>query len=207
MTPPAELVEEITEELVTLDEYLAAEETALEKHEYWAGRVFTMSGGTPRHADLIANVTIALGSRLRGHRCRGSSSDQRIRIEETDVEFYPDFVVKCPPEKYSDLDRHALINPVLVVEVLSPGTEKSDRAEKFEQYSLIPELRDYILVSQDRIAVEHFRRSNGEEWILRRYASRDDKLALSNLDIEVPLDEIYEGLELPNSLKLFKSHR
>lgn len=194
------------EKLVKLQEYLAAEEVSLEKHEYWAGRVYLkdgddnlqISGGTPRHADLIGNVTATFITRLRGKRCRGSSSEQRIRVEKSDVEFYPDFVVKCPPEKYSLLDPHALINPVLVVEVLSPGSEKNDRGEKFEQYSLIPELRDYLLVSQDRILVEHFQRGPDESWILQRFNSRENVIALPHLEIEAPLDEIYEGLDLPS---------
>jgi Uma2 family endonuclease len=147
---------------------------------------------------LIANVTASFVTRLRGHRCRGSSGEQRIRVEASDVEFYPDFVVKCPPEEYSDLDPHALTNPVLVVEVLSPGSEKNDRGEKFEQYSRIPELRDYILVAQDKIAVDHFRRVEDEQWILRRYTSREENLVLANLEIEVPLDEIYDRLDLPS---------
>ena len=186
------------EQFITLGEYLAAEETALEKHEYWAGRVYAMSGGTPRHAELIGNVTASFITRLRGHCCRGASSDQRIRIETSDVEFYPDFVVKCPPEKYSSLDPHALTNPVLVVEVLSPNSEKDDRGEKFEQYSLVPELRDYILVAQDKVLVDHFRRGENGEWILHRYNRREDLLKVANLEIEVPLDEIYDGINLPS---------
>jgi Uma2 family endonuclease len=191
-----------TEPLVSLQEYLAAEESSEIKHEYWAGRVFAMAGGTPRHADIIHNVSVAFGPHLRGHRCRGSSGEQRIRIEESDVEVYPDFVVKCPPEQYSALDPHALTNPALVVEVLSPGSEKDDRGEKFEQYSKIPELKDYLLVSQDKVLVEHFQRGEGDEWILRRYLHKEDVLPIPNLEIEVPIAEIYEGHDLPSGLTI-----
>ena len=185
---------------VSLEEYLAFEEISEVKHEYWNGTIVEASGGTPRHADLIANVTASFIPRLRGKPCRGSSSEQRIRVEKSNVLFYPDFVVKCPPEQYSEVDPNALTNPALVVEVLSPTSEKKDRASKFEQYSLIPELRDYILVSQERILVEHFTRGQGSEWILRRYNEREDRLVLPNLDIEVPLEEIYEGMDLPAGL-------
>lgn len=192
---------------VSLSEYLAFEETSEIKHEYWNGIIIEASGGSPRHADLIFNVSVAFGMRLRGKRCRGSSSEQRIRVEKSNVLFYPDFVVKCPPEKYSEADPNSLINPALVVEVLSPTSEKKDREMKFEQYSLIPELRDYILVSQERILVEHFSRdhekTSGDEWILRRYNRREDRLVLPNLDIEVPLEEIYEGLDLPSGLVIY----
>jgi Uma2 family endonuclease len=185
---------------VSLEEYLAFEEISEVKHEYWNGRVFECSGGTPRHADLIFNVAAAFAPRLRGHRCRGSSSEQRIRIEASNVSFYPDFVVKCPPEKYSPLDANALTNPALAVEVLSAGSEKRDRGAKFEQYALIPELRDYLLVSQERILVEHFARAENEAWILRRYNEREDVIAFPHLEIEVPLDEIYNAMDLPSGL-------
>lgn len=192
------------EQFVTLQEYLAAEEVALEKHEYWAGRVYAMAGGTAHHADLIFNVSLAFGTKLQGHRCRGSSSEQRIRVEKSDVEFYPDFVIKCPPEQYSQHDRHALINPALVVEVLSPSSARADRGEKFEQYSRIPELRDYILVAQDRVFVEHYRRGEGETWILHRYHEREDVLPVGNLEIEVPLAEIYEGIDVPSGAQAMR---
>lgn len=189
---------------VSLEEYLAFEETSEVKHEYWNGHVVEASGGTPRHADLIGNIAASFIPRLRGKRCRGSSSEQRIRVEKSNVLFYPDFVVKCPPEKYSELDPNALVNPALVVEVLSPTSEKKDRGTKFEQYSLIPELRDYILVSQERILVEHFARgpenTAGDEWILRRYNVREAFLRFPHLEIEVPLDEIYEAMDLPSGL-------
>jgi len=185
---------------VSLEDYLAFEEISPVKHEYWNGYVVEASGGTPRHADLIANVAATFVLRLRGKPCRGSSSEQRIRVEKSNVLFYPDFVVKCPPEKYSLLDPNALLNPALVVEVISPTSEKKDRVTKFEQYSLIPELRDYILVSQDRILVEHFARGQGDEWILRRYNAREDLISLPHLEIEVPLEEIYEGMDLPSGL-------
>ena len=185
---------------ISLEEYLAFEENSEVKHEYWNGYVIECSGGTPRHADLIANVMISFGGKLRGKPCRGSSSEQRIRVEKNNVSFYPDFVVKCPPEKYSDPDPNALTNPVLVVEVLSPTSEKKDRGAKFEQYALIPELRDYILVSQERILVEHFTRAEEDAWILRRYNVREAFLKFPHLEIEVPLDEIYEAMDLPSGL-------
>jgi Uma2 family endonuclease len=206
----------VKEELVSLEEYIALDEASPVKLEYWAGRVFekdgaeigsdlSMAGGTPTHTDLIGNVTAAFVSRLRGKRCRGSSSEQRIRIEASDVEFYPDFVVKCPPEQYSPLDPHALSNPALIVEVLSPGSEKDDRGEKFKQYSLIPELHDYLLISQDKVLVEHFQRGQQDEWILRRFNAREDVVPLPHLEIEVPLSEIYDGLDLPSGFVITRS--
>ena len=190
----------IEEGIVSIEEYLAAEEVSEYKHEYHDGYIYAMAGGTPRHADVIGNVIAAFIVQLRGHRCRGSSGEQRIHVEKSNRLLYPDFVVKCPPEKYSPRDKDALTNPALVVEVLSPGTSDYDHVGKFELYAQIPELRDYVLVEQSRILVEHYQRGEGESWILRRYNMREDALKIPNLEIEVPLDEIYEGIEVPSGL-------
>jgi Uma2 family endonuclease len=189
-----------SESHISLQEYLAAEEKSDVRHEYWAGRVYAMAGSSRQHAQVAFNFSGSLYMRLRGKRCRGASNDQRVRIEATDVIVYPDVSVVCLPERYSEVDPNALLNPALIVEVLSPSTERHDRNEKFEHYSLIPELRDYILVSQERIFVEHFQRADDGAWILRRYNRREDILKLENIEIEVPLEEIYDGLDLPSGL-------
>ena len=189
-----------TESLVSLQEYLAAEEKSIVRHEYWAGRVYAMAGGTRQHSQIAFNFSGSLYMHLRGKRCRGADSNQRVRIEATDVQRYPDVSVVCPPERYSEVDQNALLNPALIVEVLSPSTERYDRNEKFEHYGLIPDLRDYVLVSQERIFVEHFQRADDGAWILRRYNRREDVLRLENIEIEVPLAEIYDGMELPSGL-------
>lgn len=185
---------------ITVAEYLAQEETALEKHEYADGRIYAMAGGSPTHADIMANVTVAIGTRLRGHRCRGASAEQRIKIEAASCWTYPDFVVKCPPDRYAEDDRHALTNPALIVEVLSPSTENYDRNAKFSLYGRIPELHDYLLVSQDRVLVDHFARGKEDSWILRRLAQREDVLHLAELEIEMPVGEFYERLDVPEGL-------
>lgn len=195
----------VQEELVSLEEYIAQNEASPVKLEYWAGRVFAMAGGSAAHAQIGFNICGTLFSRLQGKRCRGASSDQKIRIESSDVSLYADAVVVCPPERYSQADPHALLNPSLLVEVLSPNTEKDDRGEKFEQYSRIPELHDYLLIAQDKMLVEHFQRGLEGEWILRRFSEREDVVALPHLEIEIPLAEIYDGLDLPSGLTITRS--
>lgn len=184
---------------VTLPEYLALEEKSEIKHEYHAGQVRAMAGGSPRHAQIGFNLAVAVGKRLQGKPCRGASSDQRIRVETADRALYPDLVVACPPEKYSENDPHALVNPVLIIEVLSPKTQEYDRTEKFDFYAQIPELQHYILVSQERVLVEHFQRAP-DGWLLRRFNRREDVIVLADLEIEVPLSEIYDGLDVPSGL-------
>jgi len=204
-------------QFITRAEYLALEEVATEKHEYFNGQIFAlgsgtplhadvtaMAGGTPRHADIIANVSGSFFGALRGHSCRPSSSDQRVHIEATGLDTYPDFIIKCPPERYAPDDKNALCNPALVVEVLSPSTASFDRGDKFLHYAQIPELNDYILVSQDRVHVEHFSR-DGNNWLLRRYFLRKDVMKLDSLAIEIPIAEIYDGIEVPDGLLILHS--
>lgn len=195
----ATVVEE--EERITLAEYLALEEKSPSRHEYHAGAIYDMAGGSPAHAQISFNVAVGIGKRLQGKRCRGASGDQRIRIEAADTEVYPDAVVVCPPARYAETDPHALTNPALIVEVLSPSTESYDRNGKFELYARIPELRDYLLISQERVLVEHFQRTeDGDGWLLRRFNQCEGVVRLENLEIEVPVAEIYDGLDLPSGL-------
>lgn len=193
------------EKLVTLEEYLAAEESSSVRREYWAGRVFAMAGGSPTHAMIIFNLSRAFGNALDGHDCQGASNDQRVRIEAVDVELYPDLVIMCPPELYSERDPLALINPSLLVEVLSAGSEKDDRGKKLQQYSLIPSLRDYILVSQKKTLIEHYTRevsANGTlgRWSLTTYNFRNDAVSIESLGISIPLAIVYNNLDLPPGL-------
>ena len=160
-----------------------------------------MSGGTPRHADVIHNISGAFYNALRGHRCRGSSSEQRVYVEATGISTYLDFLIKCPPERYAEQDANALVNPALIVEVLSPSSASYDRGDKFLHYTQIPELRDYIFVAQDRVHVEHFSRS-GNDWLLRRYFQREHKMQLDNLEIKIALSAIYDGINVPPGLSL-----
>jgi len=192
-----------TEELMTLDEYLAFEEKSAVRHEYHAGHIYAMAGASVAHEYLQHNVNGSFYVRLRekpGKPCRGAGSNQRIRIEASDRSLYPDFTVLCRPERPSERDPSAIVNPSLIVEILSPSTENYDRGEKSRLYAEIPELRDYILIAQDMILVEHYRRGDSGEWILNRYNNRNDVIPLANLQIELPLDEVYEGIDVPSGL-------
>lgn len=183
------------QELFGFDELLSMEQTSAVRHEYIGGRLYAMSGGTIKHADITTNLTAAVQSRLRGKPCRGSNGDQRVRFDNTQNWFYPDFLIKCPPFRFHLRDKNALMNPRAIFEVLSPETERFDRTAKFDQYATNPELSDYILVSADELRVEHFRRLSEGDWARRVYTARDAALTLDNFGITVPLGEIYEDIE------------
>ena len=193
-------MEAVAERTISEEEYVRLEEKSARKHEYLDGRVYAMAGGTPAHSAVGTNITIALGSRLRGESCRPFNSDLRVKVEATGLRTYPDVTVVCPPERYDELDPNSLLNPTVIFEVLSPSTEQYDRTDKFDALKQIPSLRDYVLVSPER--VEHLRPGEGGEWILESYTQRSQVLALASVGVEVPLDEIYDRLEVPEGLRV-----
>jgi len=173
----------------TYAEYLELEARSEQRYEFVDGAVYAMAGGTPEHARLMAAVTIALGNALADKRCEVYSSELKIRIEATNRTTYADVVVVCGPASYSSIDRNAITNPTVIVEVLSPSTEASDRGEKWRHYQHIASLREYVLVSQDSPYVEVFRR-NGDEWVLRTVTA-GQILELASQGAQIPVDAIY----------------
>lgn len=151
-----------TRKLLTYAEYMAAEDVALEKHEFLDGQVFAMSGGTPEHAALAAACSHALSNALAGRPCRVFSSDLRVRIRATGLTTYPDVSVVCGTLETDAEDPHAINDPLLLVEVLSDSTEAHDRGEKAAHYRRIPALREYVLISQRQRRVEVYRRNDAD---------------------------------------------
>ncbi len=186
----------LPEKILDFDELMELEANSPIRHEYIGGRLYAMAGSTTRHADIGTNIAVSVGGRLRGKPCRGSNSDQRVRFDNTQNWFYPDFLIKCSPFRFHPRDKDALMNPRAIFEVLSPTTENFDRTAKFDQYATNPDLSDYILVSSDEIRVEHFRRLDDDNWARRVYIGREAIFQLANFDITVPLAEIYEDIEL-----------
>lgn len=146
------------------DGLLAFEETSPIRHECNNGRIYTREDSSMAHMDINMNLMTAVGERLRGKPCRVFGSQQRVRPSKTENWYYPDLSIVCPPVRTHPRDTNALLNPHAIFEVLSPATAEFDRTGKFDEYQLIPEFSDYILVSTDRVRVEHFRRMASGEW-------------------------------------------
>ncbi|MBX3191105.1 MAG: Uma2 family endonuclease [Labilithrix sp.] len=180
---------------LSFDDYLRIEEDSGTKHEFVDGQVFAMSGGTPEHAGIAANITALLAAALRGQPCRVFSSDLRVRVRETGLGTYPDVTVICGKVDVDpdDPKGHTAVNPCLLVEVLSPSTEDYDRGEKLGNYKRIPSLEEIILVAHDRREVEIVRREGDGSW--SRHIARDgDSVKLVSLGregCELPVAEIY----------------
>jgi len=181
---------------LTLEQYLELERTAEVRSEFIDGQMVAMAGGTEDHAALQSNMHVELGARLHGTGCRVFGSDFRIQVSGH-YATYPDVAVVCGKVALADEHKDCYTNPAVVVEVLSPSSEKYDRGEKFRRYRTLPSLKDYILVDQRRVLVEHFTREPGNTWTLRDYQALDDELRIETIGISIPLHQIYEGVEIP----------
>jgi len=183
-------MEAIDNKRMTYAEYLEFEKTSETKHEYVNGEVYAMAGGTRAHARLASSFVILVGPQLFNRPCAAYSSDLRVRIEATGRSTYPDVTVVCGAEITSTADEDCITNPTLLVEVLSPSTEASDRGDKWAHYQRLPSLREYVLVSSDQKRVEVFSRENDlGEW--RYVETRVGTLALQSIGATLDLDALY----------------
>ena len=177
-------------------EYLAWERTQPTRHEYFCGDVFAMAGGSPRHNALGANLTAALHPSLANRGCHILPSDQRIGFPGGDRYVYADVTVVCGSVGLEAGTSDVLVNPQIIVEVLSPSTEQYDRGLKWERYQEISSLLDYLLVSQAEPRIEHFRREADGTWVYRA-AGPGGRVTLTNGAV-LDVDGIFRGaFELP----------
>jgi Uma2 family endonuclease len=170
-------------------EYLELEASSEQRHEFVDGAVYAMAGGTPEHSRLAAAVIAELRGALSPKGCVVYTSDLKIRIDATNRTTYADALVVCGPEQISALDAHAIVNPTVIVEVLSPSTEASDRGEKWRHYQHLASLREYVLVSQELAYIEVFRRE-GDEWVLRA-ATAGQMFELPSQAVQISVDAVY----------------
>ncbi|MGE0784854.1 MAG: Uma2 family endonuclease [Sandaracinaceae bacterium] len=183
------MAEAVRSEGVTYAEYLAAEVGREPKHDYLDGVERAMSGGTIEHGRLAMRFARLLGSALDGRPCEVLSCDVRVRVEATNRSFFPDSSVVCSSIEVASDDAQAIINPIVIVEVLSPATEGYDRGEKFRHYARLPSLKEYVLVSSVAPFVEVWRRA-GELWRWIEHA-RDAVVELESIQARVAMHELY----------------
>src|SRR5262245_18671845 len=179
---------------IDVDEYLANEEKAPFKSEYYFGELFAMAGASPRHNLIAANIIGALRSKLRGNQCRPYTSDQLVELTKSAFYSYPDVVVICGEPNRTGRS-NAISNPTVVFEVLSESTESYDRGLKSSSYRQIPSLKEIVLVDQQRAAVEVHTRQPNDEWVLAETTDLTANVRFKSLVVEVPMAEIYAGVE------------
>jgi Uma2 family endonuclease len=187
----------ITYPYVTPDEYLARERAAEYKSEYWDGEIVAMSGAPEPHVLITGNIFSALHTKLRGTECRPYVSDMRVQFDHANKTAYPDVSVVCGECRFKDERNDVLLNPSVVVEVLSPSTERHDRGKKKDGYRLIPSLREYLFVVQKEPRVEHYRREADGRWSCTVIQRMVDEVRLESLGCALAMAEIYQDVLPP----------
>jgi Uma2 family endonuclease len=176
----------------TKEEYFALEEVATKKHEFFQGNIFAMAGGTFNHARISGNTFSTLKFKLRNKHCQPTISDMQIETPHGLVT-YPDIAVYCGKPELTK-NQCALLNPILIIEVLSPSTRLYDQSDKFLLYRAIPSFTDYLLIDSEKIHVQHFHKNKEYEWILHEYFQLNDNVDLVSINDCLTLLEMYEEI-------------
>lgn len=174
----------------TVEKYLAFERASEEKHEYLDGNVNLRAAVSARHNIILGNTLASLHAQLRKTPCTVYPSDMRLKVSKTGLYTYPDISVVCDEPEFEDDD--ILLNPVLIVEVLSPSTENYDRGKKFQHYRKLASFREYLLISQDSYRIEHYVYQNKNEWVLSDIVGVDSVVELTSINCRLALADVYE---------------
>src|SRR6478735_1426132 len=181
-----------SQQKISIEAYLEMENAALEKHEYYQGEVFAMSGAKVPHNTITGNFFVALANKLQGQKCKPYNSDQRIHIPSNTLFTYPDISIVCGEVITLNDDEYNVLNPAVIIEVLSKSTKNYDRGEKFKLYRDIPTLKEYILVDSESVHIEVFRLNENNHWELEEYKDLKGYLRVKTITEDVSLAEIYE---------------
>jgi Uma2 family endonuclease len=183
---------------ISPEEYLAMEETAAYKSEYYQGEIFAMAGASFNHIQIVSNVGSDLSRALRNTNCRAMMNELRVWVKTKDLFVYPDVTVVCGKPVFYENRNDTITNPLVIVEVLSDSTKNYDRGEKFEFYRAIPTFQEYILIDQHRVHVEHFFIDAEKKWGLLEFNKLSDVLKLTKIDFQISLQDIYHRIEFEN---------
>lgn len=180
---------------ISPEEYLEIERQAAYKSEFFNGEMFAFAGANREHNLIAGNIFSNLHQQLRRKACEVYPGDMRVKVNATGLYTYPDLVVVCGKPHFEDNESDTLLNPIVIVEVLSPSTESYDRGTKFEHYRTIDSLTDYLLVAQDKIHVEHYVRQSDRSWLFSEYKSAEEKIQIASIGCELSVAEVYEKVE------------
>jgi|SRR5690242_16759123 len=185
-------------EKISIEDYLQMENTEVVKHEYYQGEIFAMSGAKVPHNIIATNFLGILVNKLKGKKCKPFNSDQRIHIPSNTLFTYPDISIICGEIITLNDDDYNVLNPTVIIEVLSNSTKNYDRGEKFKLYRDIKTLKEYILVDSESIHVEVFRLNENGHWELEEYNALPDSIAIKAIDESIITSEIYDGAGIVN---------
>ncbi len=195
----------LPKEHYTLEEYLELDRNSDQRFEYWEGEVFSMSGVSEEHAQIEVDLTTLLNLRLSVKGCRLFPANMRIKVPSMPPYRYGDLSALCGKAKFEKIDGvDALVNPMLIVEVLSYSTEGYDRGDKFTHYKSIPSFREYLLVAQHRPHITHFIKQENGAWINHEYNDLNEVVKLTSVGCEFSLHEVYQNVAFKPQLNLPK---
>jgi Uma2 family endonuclease len=180
----------------SIEEYLEMEAAAIEKHEYYKGEIFAMSGAKMPHNKISSNLMISIGSKLKGKKCTPYGSDVRIHIASNTLFTYPDISIICGEPITLNNDEYNVLSPTVIIDILSASTKNYDRWEKFKLYRDITTLKEYILVDSESIHIEVFRLNESNHWELEEYNSVENTLWIKALNENILISEAYEGVKI-----------
>lgn len=185
----------VEKRLLSPQEYLAQERLADFRSEFYNGEVFAIAGASWEHTLIKDNLAREAGNQLKDGPCRVLTSDLRVKVSATGLYTYPDIVIVCDTPQLEDDEFDTLLNPRVIVEVLSDSTEQYDRGRKFAQYRQLPSFQEYVLVAQDCPLVERFVRQPDDTWVLTAFSDSGQTFAFSTIPVTISLAEIYRGVK------------
>lgn len=177
------------------EEYLTIEREAGFKSEYYDGEIFAMAGASRMHNLICGNTFAAIHFQLKNRSCEAYTGDMRVRVSATGLYTYPDILALCETPRFDDEEKDTLLNPNMIIEVLSKSTESYDRGKKFAHYRTIPSLTEYVLISQNTFLAEQYIRQKDNKWLLSEYSDPGDTIELPSIDCILKLADVYEKVE------------
>ncbi len=184
----------LAKKMITVTEYLALERNSKEKHEFYKGEMFAMAGAKKRHNQIVFNIIGQLYNQLKDKPCIAFGSDMKVRVKPDGLFTYPDISALCGDEKYLDENEDVLLNPSLIIEVLSESTENYDRGKKFVLYRELESLREYVLISSDYKKVEIFKRTQSNQWLLSDIIE-NELIHFESIHCSISFEEIYNKIQ------------
>ncbi len=180
------------------EDYLRLERASDVRHEYLAGEIFAMVGASRAHNLIGGNTYASLHAQLRKRACEIYTNDMRVRVSVSNLYAYPDIIVTCAEPQFADGEFDTLLNPTVIIEVLSPSTESYDRGGKFQHYRALRLLKEYLLITQDAYHIDQFVRQGEIGWLLTEYDGPEATLHLASIDCVLALANVYEKVGLPS---------
>ncbi len=180
----------------TPEEYLIIERQAEFKSEYFAGEVFAMSGASENHNLIVVNIAAEIRQQFKGRHCKVYSSNMRVKVSLSGLYTYPDVIALCDEAQFDDDHKDTLLNPTVIIEVLSKSTEAYDRGDKFGHYRKLDSLREYVLVAQNKYHIERYVRQPDNQWLLSEVNMLEDNIEFESINFILALHEIYDRVEI-----------